>query len=365
VRRGSLEVCTTTRLIGWAIEDDQPGVLEVFVGDERIAGIRCDRLRPDLAGIGARTDAGFELVFSQPIAAFKPVRVCFTDGTPLENAPSMPTRYESSVDICSTARVFGWAVCDGQPAEVEVLVNGRPVGHVQCSLPRPDLTVYGLPLETGFAFSFPQPPKSTDEVAIRFLDGTSLANSPANPSGREGLVDVCTTARVSGWAVFDGRPADLDILVGEAWIARVRCNWPRPDLAWQGLPEGCGFNFLFGRPLAASDTVSVRYADGAELENAFHVPSRYESRIDRCTTARIEGWALCDGQPAELDILINGELRGHARCERPRRDLAEKGLPFYAGFSFVFPRPRTPQDEIAVRFPDGTEVAGSPCQPTG
>jgi hypothetical protein len=105
VRRGSLELCTTTRLIGWAIEDDQPGVLEVFVGEERVAGIRCDRPRPDLAEIGARTDAGFVFVFNQPTPTSQSVRVCFADGTLLANTPATPTRYESSIDARTGKRL--------------------------------------------------------------------------------------------------------------------------------------------------------------------------------------------------------------------------------------------------------------------
>jgi len=110
--------------------------------------------------------------------------------------------------------------------------------------------------------------------------------------------------------------------------------------------------------------VSARFADGSLVNGAPRSPVRYESSLDQCTATRVEGWAVCDGQPAELDIFVNGERRGHVHCDRPRPDLAQRGLPIYAGYACAFRRPLTPQDEITVRFPDGTQVTGSPANPS-
>jgi hypothetical protein len=89
------------------------------------------------------------------------------------------------LDICTELQAVGWATTDGEPAEVEILLNGQRLARVQCNVERTDLRLHGLAANAGFSFTFPRPLAASDEVSVCFTDGTHLRNSPNN-STREG-----------------------------------------------------------------------------------------------------------------------------------------------------------------------------------
>lgn len=84
----------------------------------------------------------------------------------------------------------------------------------------------------------------------------------------EGYLDLCTESYVAGWAVTQGKPAELDIFVNDQHIRRIRCEVERPDLLLHGIPADAGFLFVFPRPLALTDSVSVCFPNGAHLNNS-------------------------------------------------------------------------------------------------
>lgn len=66
----------------------------------------------------------------------------------------------------------------------------------------------------------------------------------------------------------------------------------------------------------------------------------YRGRVDRMDSGVIEGWALVgDGAtPAELEVILDGELLGVAVADNPRKDLIEKGIGTGRhGFRFLLP----------------------------
>ena len=155
------------------------------------------------------------------------------------------------------------------------------------------------------------------------------APEPAKqPRGRrvDGVVQLCTVARLRGW-VYGEDATDLDVFINGQPLARIRCTKPGPELVQAGLPLDAGFELRFPRPLHRSDIVSVRFAHGAELRNSPTAPIRHEGALDVCTTSRLAGWAVLDGEPAEVEILVNGERIASIRCTEPRADLAQEGVP--------------------------------------
>jgi hypothetical protein len=92
-----------------------------------------------------------------------------------------PDEYQGTLDLCTSTRLGGWAVKHSLPAELEVVVNDRPVARILCRWRRPDLVPHGLPINAGFEFVFDAPIASLDKVSVRFPGGPELTNSPNRP----------------------------------------------------------------------------------------------------------------------------------------------------------------------------------------
>jgi len=85
---------------------------------------------------------------------------------------------------------------------------------------------------------------------------------------------MCSNARVVGWAAQDGAPAELEILINGAPVARLRCDVPRHDLAARGLPVLSGFAALLPREAGPEDEIGVRFIDGPQLTGSPKRPGR-------------------------------------------------------------------------------------------
>ncbi len=138
----------------------------------------------------------------------------------------------------------------------------------------------------------PEPPSLAAMVA-GFLDvyglkqkpnGSSVRGSVPLPNEYQGHFDLCTSTRLGGWGVKNGMPAELDVLVNDRTIARIRCRWRRPDLVPHGLPINAGFEFVFDAPIAPSDKVSVRFAGGPELTNSPNKPLASKRPARSCSS---------------------------------------------------------------------------------
>jgi sulfotransferase family protein len=127
------------------------------------------------------------------------------------------------------------------------------------------------------ANALPSAERNTNELTERLDEKTSSDNTVPLPDEYQGHLDACTTTRLRGWGTRNGMPAELDVLVNDRTIARIRCRWRRPDLVPHGLPINAGFEFVFDAPIALFDKVSVRFADGPELTNSPNKPLRVET----------------------------------------------------------------------------------------
>jgi SAM-dependent methyltransferase len=166
-----------------------------------------------------------------------------------------------------------------------------------------------------------------DAVAPTGCLDKATPSEDAEPSANiyQGHFDLCTFTRLEGWGVKNGLPAEVDVLVNDRTIARVRCHSPRPDLAAAGLPTDAGFEFIFDAPIAASDEVSVRFADGPELANSPNKPCIEPTKSNEFAVYLVD---LCELRPddAVLDVGC-----GSGRTAVPLTDyLDREGR--YAGF---------------------------------
>jgi hypothetical protein len=127
------------------------------------------------------------------------------------------------------------------------------------------------------ANAVPLAERNANELIERLEVKTSSDNTVPLPDEYQGTLDLCTSTRLGGWGVKNGMPAELDVLVNDRTIARIRCRWRRPDLVPHGLPINAGFEFVFDAPIAPFDKVSVRFAGGPELTNSPNRPLRIET----------------------------------------------------------------------------------------
>jgi SAM-dependent methyltransferase len=162
------------------------------------------------------------------------------------------------------------------------------------------------------ANAVPLAKRKPNEPIERSEAKTSSDNTVPLPDEYQGHLDLCTSTHLEGWGIKNGMPAELDVLVNDRTIARIRCRWRRPDLEPHGLPINAGFEFVFDAPIAPFDMVSVRFAGGPELANSPNRPLRIETsdtkRTDEGSTKSNEFLDylvdLCGLQPGDavLDV---------------------------------------------------------------
>lgn len=189
MQQGFIDQCSQYHVVGWAMEQGVPAMLDIFVNDRKVGQLKCDLRRPELTQYNIPEGAGFFFRFPSPLAAADAVSVRFQDAAHLKNSPTHPEAIAASlgrhgfVDVCMQTHIFGWAVEYDEPATLEIFVNDRKVAQIECDLPRPELTQFNLPERSGFFFPFPAPLAATDEVSVRFRDGKQLEKSPTRPQG--------------------------------------------------------------------------------------------------------------------------------------------------------------------------------------
>jgi len=89
-RQGFVDVCMQSHIFGWAVENDRPATLDVFVNDRKVAQIECDLPRPELKQFNLPERSGFFFPFPCPLSAADEVSVRFGDGKHIENSPTRP-----------------------------------------------------------------------------------------------------------------------------------------------------------------------------------------------------------------------------------------------------------------------------------
>lgn len=88
--------------------------------------------------------------------------------------------------------------------------------------------------------------------------------------------------------------------------------------------------------------------------------------LDLCLQSHAVGWAMEGGAPAVVHLFINDvKIASTGKNRFLRNDLTPFGLPAEAGFIFHFPEPVGPNDVVAVRFDDGSDLINSPSHQHG
>lgn len=267
---------------------------------------------------------------------------------------------EGHLDVCTVSRISGWAAAGDEPAELDVIVNGTYVARIACHQPRSDIEAHGLPANTGFSFVFPFPIAPSCRVSVKFPDGTHVQGSPRLPQRHEGRLAICSVVRVTGRAMWDGKPAAVDILVNDERVGRIQSDDSRPPQEEQAnIQPGC-FAFIFPHRLAPSDRVSAIFPDGTHLNGSPRHPSRRDGQLEHCTVSEIRGWAIDETPQTDLSVLVNNLHFASIQCGAPRVDLGPEDNP---RFSYQFPYPLAVSDKVAVRWPGGPHLANSPRNP--
>lgn len=171
------------------------------------------------------------------------------------------------------------AASEPAPSESETTASTQaPALPVEQSPVAPERSRAGteLPAEPP-ADAVPLIERHANELIGRLEVPASSDNTVALPDAYQGHLDLCTSTRLEGWGVKNGMPAELDVLVNDRTIARIRCRGRRPDLVPHGLPINAGFEFAFDEPIAPFDKVSVHFAGGPELTNSPNRPLRIET----------------------------------------------------------------------------------------
>lgn len=86
--------------------------------------------------------------------------------------------------------------------------------------------------------------------------------------------------------------------------------------------------------------LSARKRDALAALGRLPAQTRLAGAIDRCNDSLVRGWAAnlnCPDMPVEVEILLNGEVQGHAVADRSRADLERLDKRLIAtGFLFKF-----------------------------
>lgn len=87
--------------------------------------------------------------------------------------------FHGFIDYGQQSHIVGWAADDNRPVPVIIEVHGERHTVPEPTVPRPDLVAaLGLPLVSGWAFTFPEPLSGDEVVRVYFPDGTELTGSP-------------------------------------------------------------------------------------------------------------------------------------------------------------------------------------------
>jgi len=202
--------------------------------------------------------------------------------------------------------------------------------------------------------------------------------SPAQ-AGWLGAVDDDRGGRLSGWAITrEGDPCEVVARVNGREFRAVS-DGPRPDLAAKGQARGKGGwrIAVSGALVPGENRIEVELPDGTPLAGSPRVvtwgeasapPARHLGAIDRANGAILSGWALtATGEPCEVAIRIGDGEPMTVVSDGTRADLAAKGMSSGGGgwHLFLGDRLAPGANRVAISFPDGTPLPGSPLSVEG
>lgn len=152
---------------------------------------------------------------------------------------------------------------DGQPAEVDITVNGQRLGGWKIAsgkskrllLPAKTAALRN-PLQITFAASSKPGAVEIRELTIRDV---SLLGDFA------GHVDVCSRSEVAGWAKSGDGPGPIVLVRNGKSTRTIIPAVDRPDLPPAGHPLDAGFVVPLNPPAAPGEAIEVRFANGTPV----------------------------------------------------------------------------------------------------
>ncbi|KQT60824.1 hypothetical protein ASG52_16355 [Methylobacterium sp. Leaf456] len=128
---GSIDAATPAFLRGWCVGGDRtPSPVDVFVNGAHLTRVASNDRREDLVAHGLPAEAGFVLLYPEPLALADVVEVRAADGRPLHDSPSTRHRDRLSrlLDGIDVARMSGLEI---GPLDRPTLSKTRgPVAYV-------------------------------------------------------------------------------------------------------------------------------------------------------------------------------------------------------------------------------------------
>lgn len=187
-----------------------------------------------------------------------------------------------------------------------------------------------------------------------------------------GQIDTLYNGHVMGWAANeDGYPCRVTVLVNDKEVGTALSDQPRADVEKAGKSKGLGGWMLPVEPALEPgfNTITARFPDGTMLTGTLENvagpdrPKTYRGAVDCGDPPVLTGWSLSDDKEAASVTL---EMDDREPLQLPaieaRPDLASGGISNGEGgwrvdvSAMLLPG----TNHIRLRFPDGTELPGSP-----
>jgi hypothetical protein len=214
----------------------------------------------------------------------------------------------------------------------------------------------------------------------------NTSTDPAAPPVPDfvGSIDGVTDGTLSGWAVtIQGDPSEVRITVNGQEFPAIVAEHPRPDLQIAGQAKGQGgWRLDIGAALRDGENrIEAIFPDRSRLSGsplvftgltpikaaplpAEDAPLRYVGAIDNQHPPSLTGWAIssaCKAVPVTIEI--EGRATIEVASSDPRADLAKQGLSDGdGGWHYDIGAIGAPPMAVHIRFPDGTELPGSPLR---
>ncbi|HEX7096990.1 MAG TPA: twin-arginine translocation signal domain-containing protein [Acidimicrobiales bacterium] len=325
--------------------------------------------------------------------------VAVDEGTRFHTAPCLHNG-RGALDVLEINRtrlhVAGWALVPDRAESVTVqfLIDGALAHEAVASVPRPDLAPVfpSIGIAHGYDVQFDVAP-GYHRLTITALppqtplDRFEIATLPIGIGVPFGFVDVVGQVpggvRVAGWVIDPDAsgPSLVHIYVDGTFVASVRADLPRPDVAaaFPGFGPAVGFDTVIPAAVGARQVCAYAInSDGAgRIDPALNrllacrsieVTGRPIGNVDVVEPApggvRVAGWAL-DPETAQslmVHVYVDGTIAGVAQADVPRPDVAATfpGSGPRHGFDTVVPALPGRRQVCAYAIDAGSGGSGNP-----
>ena len=248
--------------------------------------------------------------------------------------------YQAHLEEFRFGKLSGWAWNSADPDEavqLDVVVNGTPVGQAVADRFRPDLAEAGI--RNGYAgYSFALQRSSAARLPID-LEVRLAATGDVVGNGRvslqsqyEGYVDSVQGLQVQGWAwnLFDpSESVQLAVFADDLLVGGCRADEFRSDLEAAGIGSGRhGFTFDFPpqfQGLAFRMRIEVQGSGFVLVGSDRDVQTRWEAALDdQVRHGRLSGWVRDEQTlaPVEVCLLVDGAPAACGEANLPHPDAA-------------------------------------------